>query len=579
MIAAGLVLALAQSMPAGGIQLVAPSDIVGYETGALAKGEAKIAAVGQMPFAQAIEVSVREKGMMWDAEVGRALPFAFQPGESILLRFFARKIASRDESRQALAHIQVAQRQAPWAAPIARPIAVNEAWQEFRLTGRITQAHPEGNLFIKLSCGEVAQTIQFGGIELWRFPSSVPFESLPATRITYEGRDPEADWRTEAQVRIAQHRLGMMQVRVIDHLGRAVQGAEVKVRLERHEFEFGSAVSASQIAGPESTNAFRGRFKALFNAGTFFNDLKWPAWEGQWGDSISWAQTEAALHWFRDNGLAFRGHVMIWPGWSNLPEPLKEGNGPWTPAQVRAMTMAHIDSLAGRTGGLVSEWDVMNEPRDNHDLMDIAGPEVMAEWFKRAKARAPHARLALNDYGILNQRVDGETIEHYEATARRLIADGAPLDVLGLQGHMGTGYSSPDRLRQILDRLSELGRPIRITEYTLRSDDSALEEDYTRDFLTVMFSHPNVIGVQTWGTEGIMGADGALTPRGRAWSDLVTNAWSRRVNGATDADGVWSGVSYWGRHRVEVSHRGQTATVEHDLRRNGPELIVRLPAP
>jgi GH35 family endo-1,4-beta-xylanase len=579
MILAALALASAQSMPAGGAQLIRPNDVSGYETGALAKGEAKIVAVGQMPFSQAVEVTVREKGMMWDAEVGRALPFAFQAGESILMRFFARKIASRDESRQALAHIQIAQRQAPWAAPIARPIAVNEAWQEFRLTGRITQAHPDGDLFIKLSCGEVAQTIQIGGIELWRFPASVPFESLPATRITYEGRDPEAEWRTEANLRIADHRLGMLHVRVVDHLGQPVPDAAVNAKLTRHEFEFGSAVTASQIAGPDSTDAFRSRFKSLFNAGTFFNDLKWPAWEGQWGETFSWPQTEAALRWFQDNGLAFRGHVMIWPGWSNLPEPFKPENGPWTPDQVRAMTMAHIDSLAGRTGSLVTEWDVMNEPRDNHDLMDIAGPEIMAEWFKRAKARAPHARLALNDYGILNQRVDGETIEHYEATARRLIADGAPLDVLGLQGHMGTGYSSPDRLMQILDRLTELGRPIRITEYTLRSDDGALEEDYTRDFLTIMFSHPNVIGVQTWGTEGIFGADGALTTRGRAWSDLVTKAWSSNIFGDTDQSGAWSGLSYWGRHRVEVSYRGRTATVEHDLRRSGPDLIIRLPAP
>ncbi len=36
MIAVGLALAWAQAMPAAGVRLVAPSNVVGYETGALA---------------------------------------------------------------------------------------------------------------------------------------------------------------------------------------------------------------------------------------------------------------------------------------------------------------------------------------------------------------------------------------------------------------------------------------------------------------------------------------------------------------------------------------------------------------
>ena len=37
----------------------------------------------------------------------------------------------------------------------------------------------------------------------------------------------------------------------------------------------------------------------------------------------------------------------------------------------------------------------------NHDLQDILGEGVMAEWFRLARKGAPRARLLLNEYNLL----------------------------------------------------------------------------------------------------------------------------------------------------------------------------------
>ena len=58
------------------------------------------------------------------------------------------------------------------------------------------------------------------------------------------------------------------------------------------------------------------------------------------------------------------------------------------------------------------------------------------------------------------------------------------------------------QLLQTLDKFSDFGLPIELTELSLNMDDRQLQSDYLRDFMTVAFSHPNVKGVMLWGFLG-----------------------------------------------------------------------------
>ena len=79
-------------------------------------------------------------------------------------------------------------------------------------------------------------------------------------------------------------------------------------------------------------------------------------------------------------------------------------------------------------------WDVVNEPFDNHDLLDLLGERVMVDWFAAARATDPAPKLFINDYAILSG--GGGTTphrDHYEKTIEKLIAAGHP-HVVNVEG-------------------------------------------------------------------------------------------------------------------------------------------------
>ncbi|MCU0315040.1 MAG: endo-1,4-beta-xylanase [Fimbriimonadaceae bacterium] len=541
-----------QVAPLGGERLILNDSLGAYEVGTHPKGKSRIVDVQGMPFRQAIQIEVAERGMQWDAEVGRPIPRSFKIGEVLLMRVFMREVRSLDESGMALANIQVAMRREPWSAPISRVVTVDGGWQEFWIPGRISSDFGPDDLFIKLSCGEVRQTLEIGGLELWVYPAGTRIESLPRTVGSYTGREASAPWRLEAQKRIEALRTAPLEIKLINQKGQAIAGRSVKVEMVRPAFEFGCALPARSLLGPEN-DATRQRFLSLFNAGSFENDTKWPAWLCEFGPDIGKSHALEALKWFQQNNLAFRGHVLVWPGYRNLPAFVQPGpNGPLSGETMHRLALSHIDEILGATKGFVQEWDVLNEPRDNHDIMDAAGRQVMVEWFKRAHERAPGVRLALNDYSILPSRHNTVAIQEYERNVKFLLQNKAPLSVLGFQGHMGGSFNDPRRLIEILNQFAVFNLPIRVTEFTLIQEDEELAHDYARDFLIAMYSHPSVIGVQTWGMRVMFRPDGQFTGPGRAWNSLIRQEWWTTGSGKTSSAGFFSLRCHLGRYKVTV---------------------------
>ena len=93
------------------------------------------------------------------------------------------------------------------------------------------------------------------------------------------------------------------------------------------------------------------------------------------------------------------------------------------------------DEVAALRGRLV-DWDVVNEPYDNHDVTDILGNGELIAWFKLARQNDPDVRLTLNDYAILTAGgMDKAHQDHFEKTLRFLKDGGAPITGLGMQAH------------------------------------------------------------------------------------------------------------------------------------------------
>jgi len=159
-----------------------------------------------------------------------------------------------------------------------------------------------------------------------------------------------------------------------------------------------------------------------------------------------------------------------------------------------------------------------------------------------------------------------------------LLSNGAPLDMIGMQGYFGSLVPSPMRMLKTLDRFGSLGPRIRITEYSIKTEDEDLACDFTRDLLTVLYSHEKVAGFHTWnGVETYINKDGTLTRLGQAYADLACKAWKTHAQMKTDAGGQCSLPAHLGRYRVNVSAGGRMAERWLDLRKDSPELIVTVP--
>ncbi len=460
--------------------------------------------------------------------------------------------------------------------------SAGSSWKRFDLPFRSADDYAPGEAVMNLRIGFLPQTVEFGGISLVNYGADADIKTLPATRLTYPGGEPDAAWRKAAQERIEKIRKGDLNIIVRDAKGKPIEGAEVIVKQTRQKFGFGSAVSAKALVSDDPADVkYQQMVKTLFNRIVFENDLKWDRWKAD-------RETpQKALKWLRDNDIEARGHVLVWPSWRHSPAQLKALEN--DPAALRAALNAHITDEAGMLSGQLRDWDVLNEPYKNHDIMDVLGPKVQAEWFVKAREADPEATLYLNDYGIV--AAGGKDLahqQHFEDTIALLVKEGAPIGGIGMQAHFGSDLTPPTTMLAILDRYAKFGLPIQMTEFDVQVPDEQLQADFTRDFLTVMFSHPAVNGVVMWGfwegrhyapSAALWNKDWTPKPNGKAWMKLVQDEWHTNVLAKTGADGALKTRAFTGDYQITINagakklertvnleNAGETKTVTFDMR-------------
>ena len=215
--------------------------------------------------------------------------------------------------------------------------------------------------------------------------------------------------------------------------------------MQKHAFGFGTAVDAATMM-QNTTDGQKYRQAVTngdFNQVTFGNNLKWTHWENATErDTV----TKPTLKWVREQGLAMRGHNLVWPSWGYLPPDL-QGLQNDKPA-LRARVDDHITDEAGALTGTIDNWDVVNEPYSEHNLQDIFGPDEINRWFVLAKQADPKARMVLNDYGLIeNNGWSKRHQDYFYNLAKRIKDGGYPIEGLGLESHFIGTAADPARGR------------------------------------------------------------------------------------------------------------------------------------
>ena len=587
--------AVALGLLASAAALAAPQPVA-----VLAEPEAAALTFGGAMIDRAEASVVPVDGQPFDAAWRVSVPFGVEPRWGVQLAYtIDRPIAEGDallatvtlrctESMTGEGQVQIdfEQNQEPHEKSVTRVLQVPGDWKTFQVPFHARTDFAAGASQAAFQFGFDRQTIELGGFRLESFGPGVDLATLPQTRQSYPGAEPDAPWRAAAAERIDRLRKADLHVRVIDAVGEPVPDAGVEVRMTRHAFAFGSAVTSQWLTQDDADGRrYREVFDRLFNEATLENDLKWNNHGQGTPESI-----DAALTWLARHGKTVRGHTLVWPsfmymgredGEAERIESLRDD-----PAALRAAVADRVTAAAGRWSGRIDEWDVANETFTNREVQDIVGDGVVADWFELAAAADPDAERYLNDYAILT--TGGASTAHqrgYLDQIQRLLDAGAPLDGIGMQGHFSAQLSGPDELLAVLDRFGAFGLPIKVTEFDVNFNDPQLQADYLRDFYTALFSHPAVDGIVMWGfwerahwrpDAALFNDDFSPRPHGEAYERLVRGDWWTAADGTTNDAGEATVRGFLGDHEVTVTRDGRRVTVPALLPRGGSTLIIRL---
>ncbi len=381
----------------------------------------------------------------------------------------------------------------------------------------------------------------------------------------------------EIESAIRQHRMGTLIIK-------AEPGTPVRVEQVRHEFWFGAALSSSVFSGrfdPALERQYKETFLANFNAAVTENALKWPAMERRQGQ-VNYAVLDAILAWTDQHDIPLRGHCLFW----GIPNRVQDWVKRLDDDALRQTLKNRAITVAGRYRGRFAEIDLNNEMIHGNYYARRLGPGVtkqMATWFKQAD---PTARLFFNDYDILT----GRRLDDYVRQIRRVLAEGAPMDGIGVQGHLHGDTFDPDALRSALDELAKTGLPIRITEFNFPGQRSSIygkrnvmltpeQERVKAQALTkyyrICFAHPAVEGILMWGfweganwipQSSLYRRDWTPTPAAEAYRDLMFKQWWTRWEGAADANGQCRVRAFYGKHRVTAGRQRETVDLKKATR-------------
>ncbi|HEX7583603.1 MAG TPA: endo-1,4-beta-xylanase, partial [Prolixibacteraceae bacterium] len=474
-------------IPAGGVSLI-KETLPNYTKGG--KGTLTTIPITGQTFTTGFRVTTgTDISNTWDSQVTFSKTVGIDLNDVILVAFYARTTASIQEFGDGALTVCI-ENNTTYDKQAYYPVKIGTEWKQYFVPVKCKSTLALSAVTYSFHTGYASQTIEVADVKFLNYKNTVSLESLPVTEITYYGREADAPWRAEAAARINQIRKGIVDMVVYDEQGQVVKDATVSIEMTKHKFGFGSAVAASRFM---TDAVYRNKVYELFNEVVLENDLKWPSFNPN--PSVNTTKTLDSL---ARHNIAVRGHNLVWPSFSYNLASLKTLSA--NPVAFRNEIERHIEQATLYAKGKVVDWDVLNEPVTNTEFQAILGKEVMADWFKRVRINDRKVKLYINDYSILS--AGGMDINHqngYYDIINYIDSKGGKIEGIGMQGHFDNNLTPITKVYSILERFAKLGKEIKITEHDINMTQRAVQADYTHDFMTIVFSHPSVKSILTWG--------------------------------------------------------------------------------
>ena len=250
------------------------------------------------------------------------------------------------------------------------------------------------------------------------------------------------------------------------------------------------------------------------------NELKWYVVRPD-SKTYDFRRADTIVHWAGHNGLAVRGHNLLWNAMRWTPRWVGKYDFGSRPAiAAEKMLRDHISKVCRRYGTRIFSYDVINETLDpktgeleNTPFTKYLGWDLIDICFHAAKEAAPHAELVYNDFP--NWNPEGT----HRASILKLLEyakkKNLPVDALGVQAHIGfpNAGGGPGAVRdetawrKFLDDVTSMGYGLLVTEFDI-NDKTAPTDIAERDravaelgktYFDIMVSYPQLRYVMAWG--------------------------------------------------------------------------------
>lgn len=529
------------------------------------------------------DISVSQAGKsLYDVTIHWKSIAPVKKGDVMLARLNMRTISARQESGEANIYFYFQQARSPHEKSFISTLATGNDWKTFDIPFVVNRDMSAGEASVGLGFGALAQKVEISGVQILNFGDKATLDELPVTRFTYAGREANAQWRQKALDRIEELRTAPLNIKVVNDKGAPVKGAKVAVRLQQSKFIWGTAVNEALLGSEQPhSQAYKKHLIELFNTTTIENGFKAYGWS--WDEKHKDC-TRKTFEWLKENGFRQRGHNLVWPGWKFNPRSTKELALRDTAAFNRFLKAQFYERMAITKGHMVA-WDVVNEMMHEKDFFSYLPKNIVVEWFQLARLLDPDAQLFINEYGMLNGLQSPVNIQAYLETIRGLRSQGAPIDAIGIQGHVGSQPRNPEEVLTDLDLFVETGLPVQITEFDINTPDEKLQADYTRDFLIACYSHPIVTGVTLWGfwesqhwkpNAGMFRKDWTPKPNAAVWREWVTGKWKTTFDKLTDRKGEVHERGHLGVYKIQVEYKGIIKEINYNLSKDENDIIIQL---
>lgn len=395
---------------------------------------------------------------------------------------------------------------------------------------------------------------------------------------------------------IEEHRKGLFAVRVRDAEGNPVPGAKVHVKLKRHEFKFGCALFLLDQFGDERRNAlYREEFKKICNYGVV--PLYWDTLEPEKGNPRFGVDSENIYRrpaldliadYCRENGIGMKGHCLMYNSF----------NPKWMPRDFRTLKMEVIrrsKAIAERYGDELIDLDVINEMftvyRNAHGefgcrdypICDEKGHE---KWcFDVARQYFPNSRLFWNEgcfetFGCGGGQYRGDKSVYY-LMLKRWLAEGAPIEGIGMQFHVFTNDEAqekivynPYRAMDVFKTYAEFNLPVHLSEVSIPSygndpEGEDIQAQLVERMYRLWFSQEHVESIVWWnlvdgmayGDEnrfhaGLLRNDMTHKPAFDVLDRLINHEWQTEETLQTNEEGKAYFEGFYGDY--EVTLNGET---------------------